>query len=271
MTTPSDSSVAAATATAGVAAPPHRKLAATKYLGVYLLVLLAVAAVAIGARLYQEEFAFKYALDSTTVEFETYWMSVFYGEIAFIVVFGASLWAYLFMTRDKHLDQITPSEEITRLFNLAMWLGTYVFVVYWAASFFAEEDAAWHQTIVRDTSFTASHILLFYGLFPLYIVVGVASLIYAYTRVPTFANRFSIVFLLAILGPFLLLPNVGYNEWGHTFWLMEEWFSAPLHWGFVVFAWTGLALGGVLSQIAIRLVKLLGFVKEEQVMETTHM
>jgi methane/ammonia monooxygenase subunit C len=233
------------------------------------MAILAVTVVAIGARWYQELFAFEYALDSTTAEFELYWMTIFYGEVAFLVVFGAALWAYLFMTRDKHLDQITPTEEIRRLFTLAMWLGLYVWVVYWAGSFFAEEDAAWHQTIVRDTSFTASHILLFYGLFPLYIIVGVASLLYAYTRVPTFANRFSVVFILAIVGPFLLLPNVGYNEWGHTFWLMEEWFSAPLHWGFVVFAWTGLALGGVLSQIAIRMVKLLGFVKDEVPMPTT--
>jgi len=30
---------------------------------------------------------------------------------------------------------------------------------------------------------------------------------------------------------------------------MEEYFSAPLHWGFVVLGWSVLALGGLLVQI----------------------
>ena len=46
-------------------------------------------------------------------------------------------------------------------------------------------------------------------------------------------------------GPVLILPNLGYNEWGHAYWLTEEIFSHPLHWGFVVLGWNALALPGV--------------------------
>ncbi len=54
----------------------------------------------------------------------------------------------------------------------------------------------------------------------------------------------------------MMLPNVGFNEWGHTFWIMEEIFSAPLHAGFVVFAWAALCLGGILMQAIPRIVEL---------------
>ena len=61
---------------------------------------------------------------------------------------------------------------------------------------------------------------------------------------------------MAVLGPGLILPNLGYNEWGHAFWLTEEIFSHPLHWGFPVLGWTGFALGGVLLQVTIRMAEL---------------
>jgi methane/ammonia monooxygenase subunit C len=47
----------------------------------------------------------------------------------------------------------------------------------------------------------------------------------------------------------MILPNVGLNEWGHTFWFMEELFVAPLHYGFVIFGWLALSIMGVLLQV----------------------
>jgi len=35
----------------------------------------------------------------------------------------------------------------------------------------------------------------------------------------------------------MIFPNVGLNEWGHTFWFMGELFTAPLQRGFVFFGW----------------------------------
>jgi methane/ammonia monooxygenase subunit C len=51
----------------------------------------------------------------------------------------------------------------------------------------------------------------------------------------------------------MIFPNVGLNEWGHTFWFMEELFVAPLHYGFVFFGWMALAVFGVTLQILHRL------------------
>jgi methane/ammonia monooxygenase subunit C len=62
---------------------------------------------------------------------------------------------------------------------------------------------------------------------------------------------------MAISGPVMSLPNVGLNEWGHAFWFMEELFSAPLHWGFVVLAWAALFAGGLAVQIIARFSNLL--------------
>jgi len=60
----------------------------------------------------------------------------------------------------------------------------------------------------------------------------------------------------------MIMPNVGLNEWGHAFWFMEELFSAPLHWGFVVLGWTALGLGGVLIQITVRVNELVPQIRE---------
>ena len=58
--------------------------------------------------------------------------------------------------------------------------------------------------------------------------------------------------IIAVVGPFMLMPAVGLNEWGHAFWIYEEVFAEPFHWGFVVFGWSALALGGVLIQFLLR-------------------
>lgn len=41
-----------------------------------------------------------------------------------------------------------------------------------------------------------------------------------------------------------MLPvSAGPNEWGHTFWFREEFFAAPIHYGFVVGVWFALGAG----------------------------
>jgi methane/ammonia monooxygenase subunit C len=222
------------------------------------LIVLGLAPLYIGFRLFQGTYGWSAGLDSNSAEFATVWMQFFYAEIAVEGAVGTALLTWLWRTRDKALDAIRPGEELKRYFRLLYWLFAYTFAVYWAGSFFAEQDASWHQTVIRDTSFTPSHIVLFYAAFPIYIIIGLSSFLYARTRLPQFAKRVSIPFVLAIVGPFMILPNVGLNEWGHTFWFMEEWFSAPLHWGFVVFGWTALALGGLVLQLVARMGQLMG-------------
>ncbi len=215
-----------------------------------------LAAIYLGLRIYQQEFAFSVGLDSTAPEFATHWMMLLKIELIAIFGGGAIIWAYLWFTRDRNMDALTPREELRRHFGLAAWFLLYTFAFLWIASFFGEGDAVWHQTVVRDTSFTPSHIVVFYACVPMYIVFGVGSLLYATTRLPRFAKGYSVPLIMAVLGPGLILPNLGYNEWGHAFWLTEEIFSHPLHWGFPILGWTGFALGGVLLQVLTRMYEL---------------
>lgn len=215
--------------------------------------LLGLSAVYGAARVYQQVFGWSAGLDSTQPAFETYWMNLLYTQLVVLFVIAIALWSWLWATRDRHLDRLEPKVELKRYFNLVSWILLYVFGVYATASFFGEQDAAWHQVVVRDTSFTPSHIILFYLTIPIYIILGVGSFLYAMTRLPEFARQLSVPFIIGVTGPFLILPNLGFNEWGHAFWMMEELFIAPLHWGFVVLGWSALALGGLLMQAVTRM------------------
>lgn len=210
--------------------------------------ILSILALSVSWISYQRTFAYAYGMDSVDPVFDQYWTSLLYGNLAGAVVLSVALWGWLWWTRDRQLAALDPKVELRRWFYLGLWLSAYTFAVYWAASFFAEQDGAWHQVIIRDTSFTPSHIVMFYGAFPLYIILGIATYLYASTRIPVYNKGVSFPLLGAVAGPFLALPNVGFNEWGHAFWFMEELFSAPLHWGFAIFGWTGLFIGGLLVQ-----------------------
>jgi methane/ammonia monooxygenase subunit C len=230
-----------------------------KYLniGITLMVMGGLALIYLAARVYQQMFAWSAGMDSTNPLFDTYWMTLLYGELITLAIVGLVVWSYLWVTRDRQLDRLEPRTELKRYFTLVAWILCYVFAVYFTASFFGEEDASWHQVVVRDTSFTPSHIILFYLTIPLYIILGVGSYLYATTRLPQFARAISVPFVIGVTGPFLILPNLGFNEWGHAFWLMEELFIAPLHWGFVVLGWSALALGGLLMQVSPNIIGLL--------------
>lgn len=215
-------------------------------------------------RVYQGWAGWKYGLDATLPEFDTYWMNLWLAQVTLLPLIGLAWWGYLWFTRDRNLSALEPREELRRYFTLLGMIAVYTFAVYFGASYFAEQDGSWHQTVVRDTSFTPSHIGIFYLSFPVYIIIGTASLVYATTRLPRFAERISIPFVIAVAGPFMILPNVGFNEWGHGFWIMEEWFTAPLHWGFSALGWTGLALFGLATQIAYRIYDLMKIIWGEE-------
>lgn len=217
-----------------------------------VLTLLIIAWVVI-TRWYQMWASWEHGMDATRPEFQTYWMSLFYGQVAFFSTAFVLAVGGLWLTRDRHLDKITPREELRRTMTFISLLFVYAFQFVWAGSFFAEQDAAWHQVVVRDTSFTPSHIVEFYGMFPAFIVLGFATYTYAMTRLPLYAKAISVPLVIATVGPMMVLPNVGYNEFGHAFWLMEERFTDPLHYGFVFFGWAILGLGGILVQLMSRI------------------
>jgi methane/ammonia monooxygenase subunit C len=174
----------------------------------------------VGIRVYEQYFGWKAGLDSFAPEFQTYWLNLMWTELPIEFITFCGIGGYLWKTRDRNINAVAPREELRRLLTLVGWLLVYAFTVYWGASYFTEQDGTWHQTVIRDTDFTPSHILMFFA------------------------------------GPFMIFPNIGLNEWGHTFWFMEELFTAPLHWGFVFFGWFALAVFGVTLQVLGRVIEL---------------
>jgi methane/ammonia monooxygenase subunit C len=221
-----------------------------------------LTAIYMGLRVYQGAHAVTTGLDSSLPEYETYWMRLFYVELVVIASTMIGLWGYLWTTRDRNLDTLEPKEEIRRYFTLTMWISVYTFAVYWAGSYFAEQDNSWHQVVLRDTPFTANHIVEFYFNFPLYIILGGCAWLYARTRLPLYAREISLPLTLAVFGPFMIFVSVGFNEWGHTFWFREEFFAAPIHWGFVAGVWFSLGVGGILLQQVARITELLDRIED---------
>ncbi len=228
----------------------------------YLLTFAGLTVMYVGLRLYQGAFGVLAGLDSTEPAFQTHWMRLFHIELGILALVFPALWGYLWLTRDQNLEAIAPKEEIRRYFTLTMWISIYTFAVYWAGSYFAEQDNSWHQVSIRDTPFTANHIIEFYFNFPLYVLLGGSAWLYARTRLPLYAKEISLPLTLAVIGPFMILVSVGFNEWGHTFWFREEFFAAPIHWGFVLGVWFALGVGGILLQQVNRMIELLDKIED---------
>ncbi len=223
----------------------------------YASTFLAILVMYVSISAYQYTYGATTGLDSTSPLFEKYWMNLFYIEVVFQLILIAALGHYFWKHRDMHLDQLSPREELRRYLNLTMWISIYTFSVYWAGSYFAEQDNAWHQAAIRDNIFTANHVIEFYLCFPFYTIMGISSWLYARTQLPLFANKISLPLTLAVAGPFMIFVAVGFNEWGHTFWFREELFGAYMHYAFVIGVWFALAVGGILLQQVMRMSELI--------------
>lgn len=209
-------------------------------------------------RLYEQIFAWSDGLDSFSPEYQLYWMSMLQFAILASCLGAAGVVGFMWRTRDRDLANLAASTEMRRLIYLVQWLVVFSLALYWGLSFFSEQTAVWHMTAVRDTDFTPSNIITFYISYPLFAIIGLGAFFYARTRLPLFAKGYSLAFVVLVVGVFMTIPNVGFNEWGHTFWSMDEGFAGPLHWGFVFFGWMSLATFGVVLLILGRMRELLG-------------
>lgn len=221
-----------------------------------ILVLLGIGAVFTVYRVYQHATAFTVGMDYFAPEFQTYWMNLFYAQLPLLTLLGAAIIGRLWMTRDRNVMQISPREELRRYFVLLSSLVVFGVIIYLVASVYTEVDAAWHQVTVRDTDFTPTHITLFYFGIPCFIISALTAFTYAHTRLPQFSNRVSLPFALLVAGPVMIMPNLGLNEWGHTFFYAEELFAASIHWGFVLLGWSAFAAGGLVVQLLSRMTEL---------------
>lgn len=221
--------------------------------------LVPVLGIALFWRVWQGLFAFDNGLDATMPNFDGYWMSIFYlNTLGLPMVAGLAYCAILLTGAKAASTPLTPAAEAKRIWRLFLTIGAFTMAAYWGGSYFAEQDAAWHQVTLRDTAFTPSHIGLFYGAFPLMIYISFGAYLYARTRLPhMFGGKgLPLSFALVVGGSSLLLFQVAFNEFGHTFWQTEEVFSAPLHWPFVLFAYLLIATFAIWFQCVMRLCQL---------------
>ncbi|MGA8171824.1 MAG: methane monooxygenase/ammonia monooxygenase subunit C [Methylocystis sp.] len=242
-------------ATEAGAATAAQKPMNLKTLWIGLGVVLGFAAL---TRIYEQLFGWSQGLDSFAPEFQLYWrnpliVAVFASVFGFVGVCG-----YLWRSRDRDLKDITPIEETRRYYVLVQWLVVFAIALYVGLSFFTEQTAVWHMTAVRDSDFTPSNIVTFYMSYPLFAVIGFGAYVYAMTRLPSFSKGASLPFGIFVVGTFMVIPNIGFNEWGHTGFWMDEGFASPLHWGFAFFGWMSLGCFGVTLQILGRMRELLG-------------
>jgi len=217
-------------------------------------------------RWYMEATAFTVGLDYFEPEFQTYWMSWFYGQLTVIALIGAIGVPWLWFTR--------PSREEVMAMSAKDELGVYVLIfsvmgmvsvlVPTVLGIWVEADAAWHQVTIRDTDFTPTHIQLFYGVIPLAAVGIVLGAFWLHTRMPDYVGRLSIPLAMVAAAPVLIMPNLGYNEWGHTFFYAEELFAAPVHYGFVVLGWGLFGISGFLIESINRVLVLTKVPKKDK-------
>lgn len=206
----------------------------------FFLIILAIMLPAMGGyRWYMESTAFTVGLDYFEPEFQTYWMSWFYGQLTLFGVIGAVSIPWMWFTRPSREEVMAKSakDELGVYILIFTGLAMLSLVVPLILGIWTEADAAWHQVTIRDTDFTPTHIQLFYGVIPALAVAIVLGLLWLHTRMPDYVGRFSIPLFMVGAAPLLIMPNLGYNEWGHTFFYAEELFAAPVHWGFVMLGW----------------------------------
>ena len=229
------------------------------------LLIIVVATVALGAyRWYMETTAFTVGLDYFEPEFELYWMNMLYAQAIILPLIGIIGLPYLWFTRPttEEVHAMAPSDELSRYMLIFGVLSIASFLVVCVLGIWTEADAAWHQVTVRDTDFTPTHIQLFYGVIPILAIFVVLALVWIHTRMPDYQGRVSVPLCIVAAAPLLIMPNLGYNEWGHTFFYAEELFAAPVHYGFVILGWGLFAIAGFVLECVKRVIILTTLTKK---------
>jgi methane/ammonia monooxygenase subunit C len=202
-------------------------------------------------------YMFTAGLNSASAEFTRYYRSLFWGELIVLGVFTGVWFGWLIRTgREMVGQQCTRAEEVRRIAVLWSLVGATSLTIYLMASFWPNWDGSWHQTMVRDTALTPTHIPMFYFFFPLSVTLAVGTYIYGRFRIPAVYGKekgFPWSFFLLISAAVLECMTVAANEWGHSLWISEEIFSVPFHWPFVVYGWLASGMFAVWGETIIRL------------------
>lgn len=205
-------------------------------------------------------FMFSAGLNSASVEFSRYYRSLFWAELITLGVFTGAWFGWLIRTgREMAGEPCERAEEVRRIAILWSIIGITSLSVYMEASFWPNWDGSWHQTMVRDTALTPTHIPMFYFFFPLSSVLAIGAYLYGRFRIPALyggEKGFPWSFFLLISAAVLECMAVAANEWGHSLWISEEIFSVPFHWPFIVYGWLASGMFAVWGETIIRLLEI---------------
>ena len=186
-------------------------------------------------------YAFTAGLDSSSRAFALHYRTLFWAELLSVGAFAGLWYGWLVRTGRILLNEsVAPAEEVRRVVVLWGIIGATSLSIYIEASFWPNWDGAWHQTMVRDTALTPTHIPMFYFFFPMSVVLALGAYLYGRFRLPAVYGRekgFPWSFFLLISAAVLEFVEVAFNEWGHSLWMSEEFFSVPFHWPFVIYGW----------------------------------
>jgi methane/ammonia monooxygenase subunit C len=202
-------------------------------------------------------YMFTAGLNSASMEFTMYYRTLFWGEVIVLGLFTGVWFGWLIRTgRELQGQPCERSEEVRRIAVLWSLIGATSLTVYLMASFWPNWDGSWHQTMVRDTALTPTHIPMFYFFFPLSVTLAVGSYLYGRCRIPAVYGAdkgFPWSFFLLISAAVLECMTVAANEWGHSLWISEEIFAVPFHWPFVVYGWLASGMFAIWGETIIRL------------------
>src|ERR1700686_159132 len=205
-------------------------------------------------------YAFTAGLDSSSRAFTLHYRTLFWAELLSVGGFAGLWYGWLVRTgRSLAGESVAPAEVVRRVVVLWGIIGATSLSLYIEASFWPNWDGAWHQTMVRDTALTPTHIPMFYFFFPLSVVLALGAYLYGRFRIPAVyapEKGFPWSFFLLISAAVLEFVQVAFNEWGHSLWLSEEFFAVPFHWPFVAYGWLASGMFAVWGETILRLLQI---------------
>ena len=230
-----------------------------------LLPVAGMVTLMVVVRLYQTRFGFSTGLDASSPEFARHW----YPWLAFNLVFGVggvAAWCiWLARTRcGRCVEQFNATGAIDHRHEryhlwsfLCILSANFVWIFGW--TLLVELDEAWHQSVLRDTSLTPTHIFIFYLHAPVMLGMVVAGALYGRTRLPGLwgpRKGIALAYVLSAGANFSFLMIEALNEFGHSLWVFEERFGNPLHWPLGIGGLGMLALIPLLIQALDRVAEL---------------
>lgn len=118
-------------------------------------------------------------------------------------VFALTIWRWILRTQEASLAADNGG-RVPQTLVLMIWLTLDVFMVIVGGGFLAHMDTPWAQ--MSTAKLSPAHLVTFIAVMPAYVVFGIASWLFALTRLPEFARGKTDHFLVITFAPFMFLP-----------------------------------------------------------------